>query len=65
MIINGTDYGDNYNVSLKEHKDMHRDLLKFRGMSPEEVDLLLEEEYYLATGKKKPVKKLKAEDEPA
>ena len=62
MIINGTDYGEGYDLPLKLHKDLHRDLKKFRGMSPEAVELALEDEYYLATGKKRPVKKVKEED---
>ena len=63
MIINGTDYGEDYSLSLKAHKELHRDLKKFRGLPDEEVERLLEDEYYLATGKKRPVKKEKAEGE--
>jgi hypothetical protein len=59
MIINGTDYGEGYSLSLKEHKELHRGLKRFLGIAPEEVEQALEDEYYLATGKKKPVKKLK------
>ncbi len=63
MIINGTDYGENYSLSLKEHKELHKDLPKFRMMTPEQLDEALENEYYEATGKKRPVKKTKEEGE--
>ncbi len=56
MIINGTDYGEGYNLSLKEHKELHRGLKKFSMLLPEEVEQQLEAEYYQATGKKLPKK---------
>jgi hypothetical protein len=60
MIINGTDYGEGYNLPLKEHKELHR--WKFAMLPPEEAEQRLEDEYYLATGKKRPTKKVKEED---
>lgn len=62
MIINGTDYGDDYNVSLHVHKDLHRGLRKFQMLQPEEVERLLEDEYYQATGKKRPTKKKEGDE---
>ena len=62
MVINGTDYGNDYNVTLEVHKKLHRGLKKFQMLQPEEVEKQLEDEYYLATGKKRPAKKQQGDE---